>query len=251
MSPQVNVGKGALPVVQICPLAAPPLPRCTAMRRRGCVSLRSVEPLGDRKSTCCRAYSRTVCLPNEMNVHRARLCMPGLSMFVGSVLPGCELPDMGHQSTCDDSICGGNVAVLWGTSPVTPGQHPSFTFSLVRNGQIFPEKTAQLGDAEKCDTSNDDTVCLSLVSPGEFCGPNLDRVGGTDPVVCMSVGVDGLKFPFVNGDDYRLVVKDDGGRTIVDEHWIATYTDREPPPVCKNTNNIRCRFGDHRFSVQP
>jgi hypothetical protein len=141
---------------------------------------------------------------------------------------------------------------MWGTLPVASGQQSSLTFSLQRNSDAFVDKTLRPGTADACDATNGYDVCLGVVSPGSFCGPEADRVEGTDPVVCVGVKINGLLSPLVDGDAYHLVVKDETGRTLVDDNWVATYTDSEPQPgVCRNSNDIKCRFADHHFSVQP
>jgi hypothetical protein len=125
--------------------------------------------------------------------------------------------------------------------------------TFFRNGVALPagDVLVKWNDESRCNSfAGPATYCATIQEPGGLCGPEVIRIGGPDPELCLSGYISGDDFPLVDGDTFRLIVMLEG-TAIADDRFVATYTDRETPDSCENRRGLRCRFARHRFIPLP
>lgn len=128
---------------------------------------------------------------------------------------------------------------------------PQFEIQFALNGNSFPTVNARPSPATPCGSMGKATYCLDILDPGAVCGPFLERVPQGSPVVCLTVGVDGSDFSFVDGDTYVLSVTTAGSVRVQDQ-VTATYTRKAPDPAyCSNSGQVTCTYFHHVSPVQP
>jgi hypothetical protein len=175
---------------------------------------------------------------------------------------GCGLDGFAGEpptESCSYADCGGFGVASWGTIPLTPAQAqtwradpPVLAMTFFRNGAPFPGTTVKPGwNDVRCDLATKPVgYCAAIQEPGGSCGPEPIRIDGSSPVLCPSADINGEDIPLVDGDVFRLVVLLEG-RNIVDDQFVATYTNAEPPSTCENRLDLHCRFAKHRFEPLP
>jgi hypothetical protein len=179
-----------------------------------------------------------------------------------TILSACDGSFGGEPSktTCDLGDCGGLAAIIWGTIPIRQQQLPAWRanpptleMTLFRNGIALPSGavSSAWNGGSRCNSFAGPAIyCANIQDPGQLCGPEPFRIEGPDPELCLSAYVSGDDFPLLDGDTFRLLAMLQG-TPIVDDQFVAIYTDREMPAFCENRHGLRCRFARHRFVALP